>query len=243
MHKGLSRLACLVVLLTFLSVSFSTITYADTLQSNNYRLDEPAVGIGDLNQSSSANFQGTGSTGLISNGNSASSNYQVNAGSPTTPDPALSFAITNGSGSFDSFSATVGATSTASFSVSNYTSWGYVVQIFGSPPSYGSHSIAPLTTASSPQTGVEQFGINLVANTQPKSFGTNPDNGQFGFGVVDPNYSTANKFRYVSGDTIASAPKSSGLTSYTISYLVNVSSVTPGGQYTSNQTIVVTGSY
>ena len=243
MHKRLSGLAGLSFIFMFLVMSGSTIVYADTIQSTNYKLDEPAIGVGDLNQSSSANFQGVNSTGDIAIGNSASSNYQINGGPPTTPDPALSFAVNNGTGTFDTFSATVGATATNSFTVTNYTSWGYVVQIFGSAPTYGSHTITPLSTTSSPQTGVEQFGINLVANTQPKSFGLNPDNGQFGFGTIDANYSTTNKFRYVSGETIASAPKSSGITTYTVSYLVNVSSVTPGGQYNSNQTVIVTGTY
>jgi hypothetical protein len=243
MHKRLSGKSVLLLIVGLFLASSSTIVYADTLQSQNYKLDETAVGVGSINQASSANFQGVNSTGDIAIGNSASSNYQINAGPPTTPDPALSFSVNNGTGTFDTFSATVGATATTSFSVSNYTSWGYVVQIFGNAPTYGNHTITPLATASSPQTGIEQFGINLVANTQPKSFGVDPDNGQFGFGAVDANYNTTNKFRYVSGDTIASAPKSSGVTTYTISYLVNVSSVTPGGQYNSNQTIIVTGTY
>ena len=41
-----------------------------------------------------------------------------------------------------------------------------------------------------------------------------PDNGQFGFGVAAVNYNESNKFRYVSGETIAMAPKSSGQTNY-----------------------------
>jgi hypothetical protein len=243
MHKRLFSPLGLLLVFALLLICWPSFASANTIQSTNYKLDESAIGVGDLNQSSSANFQGVSSSGDIAIGNSASSNYQINAGTPTTPDPTLSFAINNGTGSFDEFSPTAGATATASFSVLNYTSWGYVVQIFGSAPSYGSHSITSLATASSPQVGVEQFGINLVANTQPKSFGINPDNGQFGFGAVDSNYNTTNKFRYVSGDTIAYAPKSSGLTTYTLSYLVNVSSLTPGGQYSSNQTIIVTGSY
>lgn len=51
------------------------------------------------------------------------------------------------------------------------------------------------------QTGLEQYGINLVANTQPVSLG-NPDNGQFGFGSVANNYAVPNKYFYQDGDTI-----------------------------------------
>jgi hypothetical protein len=91
--------------------------------------------------------------------------------------------------------------------------------------------------------GIEQFGINLVANTLPISFGANPDNGQFGFGSVASGYNTPNNFRYVNGETIASASKDSGITNYTISYIVNVAPLTAGGTYTANQALVVTGTY
>jgi hypothetical protein len=76
------------------------------------------------------------------------------------------------------------------FSVLNYTSYGYVVQIFGDPPTNGTHTIVPMSTTGASQISEEQFGINLVANTVPSSIGANPDNGQFGFGSVESNYNT-----------------------------------------------------
>lgn len=230
----------IVLLTAFLVV---TKTYAQTLQSANYHIDESAIGVGDISQGASANYQTAASVGDLSVGNSASTNYQVNAGSQTTPDPALSFSITDGNIDFGSFSATDATVTTATFSVLNYTSYGYAAIIYGDPPAYGSHEISAMSTTDSSHTGTEQFGINLVANTLPVSFGANPDNGQFGFGTVAPDYSTANQYRYVSGETIAQAPKSSGLTNYTISYLVNVAGLTPGGTYTADQTIIVTGTY
>ena len=99
----------------------------------------------------------------------------------------------------------------------------------------------------SSQPGTEQFGINLVANTVPSSLGANPNNGtppdDFGFGEAAPNYDTPNSYRFVSGDTVAFAPKESGETEYTISYLANVAALTPGGIYKTNQTLIVTGTY
>jgi hypothetical protein len=117
------------------------------------------------------------------------------------------------------------------------------VQITGTPPSNGNYSIPAMTTPGGAVAGIEQFGINLAANTTPSSFGANPVQTIFGVGTAEANYSTPNNFRYVSGDTIASAPKSSGKTTYTLSYIVNVNSLTPGGKYSSNQTIIVTGTY
>jgi len=221
----------------------TAIVHAETLQSSNYKLDESFVGDGDLNQSSSASYQTTNASGDLSIGNTASSSYQVEAGSKTTPYPSLSFIVNGGGVNFNSFSSSNATVTNATFSVSNYTSYGYVVQIVGDPPNNNGHTISAMTTTGSSQIGIEQFGINLVANTLPVSIGANPNNGQFGFGVAAPDYNTPNNYRYVSGETIALAPKSSGVTIYTISYLVNVATLTPGGQYSSNQTLIVTGTY
>jgi hypothetical protein len=239
----LSWWASLFIIMLIVVLLGVTKTYAETLQSAHYHIDESAVGVGDASQGMSADYQTAASIGDLGVGNTASGGYQINAGSQTSPDPALSFAITSGAINFGSFSATTPTVTTATFSILNYTSFGYVAQIFGSAPAYGAHTITAMATTGPSQTGVEQFGINLVANTLPVSVGANPDNGQFGYGSVDPNYSTANQYRFVNGETIASAPKSSGLTNYTISYLVNVTGLTPGGTYTSSQTIVVTGTY
>jgi hypothetical protein len=230
--------------LIYFSVLETKITHAETPSaSSNYKFEESTVGAGGLNDSNSNSYQGNSSTGDLLVGNTASGNYQIDTGSQTTNDPALSFNINNGAANFSTFSPTIPSTATSSFSISNYTSFGYVVQIIGNPPTNGTHTINPMAMSGSSNVGIEQFGINLVANATPVSFGSNPNNGQFGFGSVTPNYNIGGNFRYVSGETIAQAPRSSGITIYTISYLVNVSSVTPGGQYNSDQTIVITGTY
>lgn len=219
----------------------------ETLQSPNYRFDESSVGTGGLMQGSSTNYRVESATGDLSVGSAASGNYQLEAGSRTSPDPTLTFSVDNANANLGKFSATAASTATASFSIINYTSYGYVVQLVGEPPKYGSNEINAMTANAASQPGIEQFGVNLVANTSPASFGANPDNGtppnDFGFGQVATNYDTPNQFRYVSGETIALAPKSSGKTTYTLSYLVNVAALTPSGTYTSDQTLVVTGTY
>lgn len=233
----------IVVAVAYCLVYTTTVVYATSPQSTNYRFDESTIGVGDIGQSSSTNYRAEGGTGDTAIGNASSSSFQVDAGSKTTPDPTLSFTVNSASVDLGDFTASSSAVTTTNFSVSDYTSYGYAVQILGNPPTNGAHTIAPMTTTSSPQPGTEQFGINLVANTLPSSVGANPANGQFGFGAASPNYGTSNKYRYVSGETIALAAKSSGVTTYTISYLVNVASLTPGGKYTSDQTIIVTGTY
>lgn len=213
-------------------------------KSPNYQLTETSLGgLGSINNKS-ALYQDNQSGGITGIGTSQSSTYQVQAGHETTGAPGLSVAILSANPSFGSFSPTTTATATSQFEVSDYTSYGYVVQIDGSPPtnSYGM-KITPLATNSAPAVGHDQYGLNLVANTEPTSFGANPDYGQFGFGDVATNYNIANSFRFVNGDEIAYSGKSSGITVYTISYIVDVSDLTPGGQYISTQNILCTATY
>lgn len=219
----------------------------DTPSSPNYRFDETSIGTTNNLQSNSTNYRDQTGAGDTAVGSSSSANFQSQAGSDTSADPNLTFSVNSSGANFGMFSPATTSTATATFSVINYTSYGYVVQIAGNPPTHGSHTIDAMSANAPSQTGVEQFGINLVANTSPVSFGSNPNNGtapnNFGFGQAAPNYATPNQFRYVPGETIAQAPKSSGRTDYTISYVVNVTNLTPGGTYNSNQTLIVTGTY
>jgi hypothetical protein len=251
MTKRLKDGLGIVAVFAFFLIYIVPVVNAQTLQSPNYQFDESSIGAGGLVQSSSPNFQGTSTAGDLGVGNAASSNYQIDTGSETTADPRLSVAITNADANFGAFSADVTAAATATFSVLNYTSYGYVVQIAGDTPNNSGHVIPAIDTGgdatAEPTLGQEEFGVNVVANVvssaSPTSFGANPDQGQFGEGEASPNYGTSGQFRYVSGETIALAPKSSGVTIYTISYLVNVEALTPGGDYTSNQILIVTGTY
>lgn len=242
MSKG-SKLRSGVLFLAACCLAFSPPAFAETLQSPGYKFDESTLGAGGLPDSSSANYQGSSSTGDLGVGEAASSGYRVQGGSQTTSDPSLSFIVNTSGINFSNFSANAPSMATATFSVLNYTSYGYIVQVTGDPPKNGSHTITPMATAGTSTPGFEQFGINLVANTSPQSIGANPNQGQFGFGAAAANYNTANNYRYGDGETIASAPKSSGKTDFTLSYLVNVSALTPGGTYTTNQSLIVVGTY
>jgi hypothetical protein len=217
--------------------------------SNNFRIDESAIGPGGNLESNSANFsteagqQAIGGTGAV---NSASTNFRGQGGSETTDDPRLSCVLNNASINFGAFSTSVTLTANATFSVLNYTSYGYNVSMIGTSPTMGSHSLANMNPATTVSTGTEQFGINLVANTSPTAFGAFPvqvPDGTFSSGDAASGYDTPNNYKFVPGDTIASAAQSSGQTDYTISYVVNVSNNTPGGTYTANHVILCTGTY
>lgn len=214
--------------------------------STNYQIKEDFVGGGGLTQSSSSGYTSQDTAGAPAVGDSFGTNFRAQSGATTTSDPQLTFAVSTSSVNLGSLSTSITKTGTANFGVINYTSFGYVVKAIGSTPTNGSHQLTAMSVAGASATGTEQFGINLVANTAPASFGADPQqvpNNTFGFGVAASGYSTANNFKFASGDTIASAPKSSGQTTYTISYIANMSNTTPGGSYSGNLTLVCVGTY
>jgi hypothetical protein len=233
---------CLIVAIAVVGI-FMPGVGAESLQSPTYRIDESSIGTSDPLDVQSNSYGLTSGTGDIGVGNSASSNYQVNAGSKTSADPVLAFSVDASSTSFGDFSPTSTAATTLTFQVKDYTTYGYVVQIYGTGPTYNGHEITPMASTGPSQVGTEQFGINLVANTSPANIGANPDNGEFGNGSVETEYSNANNYRYVSGETIASAPGDSGETNYTVTFIANVGPLTPGGSYKVSQTLIATGTY
>lgn len=232
------KFGALGILLVSILCCLGAGSVVDALQSTNFRLNEPALGGFSNTKTQSTNFQASESGGILGVGNSTATNTQANSGNETTDDPALTFVVNSSGLNFGSFSPGSTAVTSSTFEVTDYTSYGYIVQMIGTPPTNGAHTIDAMPTTGPSLAGVEQFGINLVANTSPSSVGANPDHGQFGFGDAATNYDTPNNYRFVSGETVVSGPKSSGKTVYTVSYIVNVSSLTPGGNYTGDQTLL-----
>jgi hypothetical protein len=244
------KLIAIIAIITGCLAPVPIVSYAQTLESSNYKIEESFIGpSGDI-ESSSSNYSSIGSLGDIGVGESnpgSGGNFKTIDGYTTTDDPSLTFAVDTSNISFGSLSLSSTSTSTATFSAYNYTSFGYVIQIVGPPPSSGGgHTLDAMASTSSPSIGTEQFGINLAANTSPISFGAVPTqvpSASFSYGTAATGYNTANQYRYVNGETIAHATKSSGRTDYTISYITNISTSTPGGSYTGAQELVCVGTY
>jgi len=233
--------------------------------STNFRLQESELGgTGNFN-SGSTNFfftpgtdDGGATLGDTFVGNSSSANFQTNAGFNTTAQPGLTLTVNTAAIDFGVVTTGTAATATATFDVIDYTSYGYVVSIIGNPPTMNGRQITALTTDTASNASVEQFGLNAVKNTSPTNpLGDDPlqvpDNvysgsifsyGRAGTGAGTA-YAQANKFRYNSNDAspVASSAKSSGDTKYTLSFIMNVTSTTPGGKYTGGLQIVATGTY
>ena len=219
--------------------------------STNYAINEDQVGGSGGTNSVSTNFSqingdnGGATLGDTAVGNSASTNYQTNSGFNTSEAPALTVIVSTSSVNFGVLSSAATRSGTSLFSVKNYTSYGYVVQTIGTAPTYNGRTIAPMAANAASSIGTEQFGINLVANTTPSvgTAATQVPDATFSNGAAAVNYNTVNSYRYVNGETIASATKDSGETDYTISYIINISATTPAGAYVMQQGLLVTGTY
>lgn len=254
--------------------SLARATTDPTMSSTTYSVTEGEVGgIGDFGENSS-NYSlkpgvddGGATLGESAAGNSSSANYQSGAGFNTTAQPGLSLTVNTSSFDLGVLSTALTSATTASFSVYDYTSYGYAVQIIGNPPAYNGHQLTAMGNNTSPASAgtAEQFGMNLRVNNSPNVAGSAdplevPDNQPFGSSTfsygqagdynqggttygVDRTYTVPNKYTFNSGDIIASSAKTTGPTLFTISFLANILGTTPSGRYTGGLTFVATGTF
>lgn len=108
---------------------------------------------------------------------------------------------------------------------------GYTIFIFGNTLTSGNNIIPAISSQTPSLPGLSQFGINLVANSNP-NMGQPPSGA--GSGSVSAGYNTANLFKFSSGDAIASAPSSTDYNVYTVTYIGNISSSQPIGVYSTS---------
>lgn len=212
------------------------------MTSPNYQIDEIFVGSGGELEACSTTYcsqQSAGGTG----GDTSSSNYSMQSGFGSPDEPSLSLVVSNNVIDLGILSESSTSAASANFSVSNYLSNGYIVRVHGSPPtnSGGTNSkiLTPLNSPNPSQPGAEQFGINLVSNSNP-GIGVNPvqqPDGSFSYGKPSVGYDQSDYFKYQDGDIIAESSEESGQTDYTMSIIANISTSTAGGRYTT--TLVV----
>lgn len=214
--------------------------------SSHYQVNEVFFGAGGQLNACSSNYCSKQSAGETGVGDTSSANYQAHAGFNTDRQPFLQFIVNGTSTDIGVLSTSSTATTTATFSVKNYLSSGYQVVTVSQPPKYNTYTMHNLTSQTASVAGTEQFGINLVHNTSPTTFGASPiqvPSSAFSFGKAAGGYDTPNEYRYVPGDTIAYSNSSSGETDYTISYIYNISNITPGGTYDFNDVLVATATF
>ncbi len=213
--------------------------------SANYQVNEVFFGAGGELNACSSNYCAKEAAGETGVGSTSSTNYQAHGGFNTDRTPFLQFVVNGTSTDIGVLSTSSTSTTTATFSVKNYLSSGYQVVTVSNPPKYNTYTMQNLTSPSASVPGTEQFGINLVHNTSP-GVGANPvqvPNSGFSFGQAASGYNSSNLYKYVPGDTVAYSNSSSGETDYTISYIYNISNITPGGTYDFNDVLVATATF
>lgn len=179
-----------------------------------------AIDTGNVALSTSAQIQvtlGVGETITFCTGTSITGQ---NCGTVTGSTVALGTASTSTTSS-----------GTSVFAASTNATTGYSVTVNGSTLTSGSDTITALASNAASSAGTSQFGINLVSNTTPSvgaaATGT-------GTATAAANYNTANSFRFVSGETVASVGAPTNGNTFTVSYIANISGLTQPGSYTTN---------
>jgi hypothetical protein len=238
-------LLCAAVLL----VSTATAS-AQQAVSPAYGVDEVFFGTGGTGDDNCVGaYCAKTSTGEFTTGyTDDSGTNQIRAGNNTSREEFLEFTVNGSNTDLGVLSAGSAATTTGTFKIRDYLSSGYVVLNASDPPRLGpsGHILANLASPTASSPGTEQFGINLKLNSSPTAVGAEavqvPDS-TFSFGAAASGYNTVNQYKYVKGNTIAASTRSSGETDYTVTYLYNISTVTPAGIYTFNHDMVAVATY
>lgn len=154
--------------------------------------------------------------------------------------PNLSCSVINGDsldlGDFQTYNSNSGS---YQFLVASNSPTGYSVSVYGTTLTSGNYTIPALASPSPPQYGVSQFGINLVANTQP-NVGANTAGGT---GQPTANYGLTNQFTFNSGDVIAADSQIGIYTRFTNSVMVNISKSQPAGVYSTTLTYIAVANF
>jgi hypothetical protein len=248
----------MLVLVALIAISCTGIASAVQSSSPNYGIDETMFGSGGELNACSTSFCAKQTAGETAVGNSTSANFGIQAGNNTDRDNSLEMLVTGANIDLGQLTTNTTKVAEGHFSVNSYLASGYAVRTISPGPKNSSHILQLLTSGAGSSTGTEQFGINLVANACPSNtspsgpgacsggLGADPvevPDTSFSFGQAAAGYDTPDTYKYNDGDTIAYSNSSSGETDYTISYLYNISAITPGGTYTLNQVLVATSTF
>ncbi len=215
---------------------------ATTTKSQNYEAIEAEFGSGAALETCSGSYCAK-ATLSIGGGDSSSQSYSVDFGPLTDDDePVLQMVLEPGESNLGDLQIDRTATRTMILKVRSHLAGGYIVQVTGNTPRYNDYYLAAPIEPTPSLVGTEQFGINLVANSEPQ-VGVNPvqlPSEQEIKGVVLPRYAVPNMFAYTNGDPVARMDSESSLVRYTISMIVNVSGTTPAGHFSGDFSTIVT---
>lgn len=244
----------LVVFLLLPVVAFSDAQSS----SSHYQVSEVFFGAGGELEAckTGGTYCAKESAGDLGVGKTCGTAFCAHGGFNSDRTPYLEMTVNNTSVNLGTVSATGTKWATASFSVKAYLAHGYSVVNASPPPTNGSYTIHTNSSPTVSSPGTEQFGINLVKNNSPTTnLGANPGqlpDSSFAFGQAGTEtgagaeYGTADHYMYSDQpglNEVAYSTQSSSYTQFTITYIFNISHVTPGGTYTMQHVLVATGTY
>jgi hypothetical protein len=154
-------------------------------------------------------------------------------------DESLTFTLAAQTAALGALTASTTGSATSTMSAATNATSGYSVTVNGNTLTSGANTIAALASQTASSQGSSQFGINLKANATP-SVGADPSGGT---GAATSNYGTADQYRFVTGDSVASAAGPSNTTSYTVSYVANIANTTKPGSYSTLLTYIATTTF
>ena len=164
-----------------------------------------------------------------------------------TANPSLTFIIGSTTCNLGHFSATQTKSCTHTIAAASNATGGYVISYIPTTTlTSGANTITAMSSQTGSVVGSEQFGLNLKANTAAGSFtatdfGADPSGGS---GTVMSGYQTANLFKFeTAGADIAQTTGPSNLTTFTASFIANITTVSEAGTYTTPVTYNIVASY
>jgi hypothetical protein len=155
-------------------------------------------------------------------------------------DETLTFTLASATAALGTLSTSSTGTATSSMTASTNGASGYSITVNGTTLTSGSNTITALSSGGTSSTNTKQFGLNLVANTTP-SVGSAVSGS--GTGAAASGYGTANNFRFVTGETVASATGPTNSNTFTVSYMANIDGSTAAGSYSTVLTYIATANF
>ena len=133
---------------------------------------------------------------------------------------------------------------TSQMAAATNASGGFVITANGPTIEAGTHVIPALTTPTVSAAGNSQFGINLRANTDPETIGSDMDTDvTTPNAVITPGYNVPNQYMYKDGDTVAESPGVNLGTIFTVTYIINNAPDLHAGVYTTTITYICSGRF
>lgn len=158
-----------------------------------------------------------------------------------TVSQSLTFSLGSNSINLGTLDSTLTKSATHTMNVATNATGGMAVTVAGNTLTSGANTITAMSPATTSTTGTEQFGINLKANTVP-SVGSNAT-GSAPIAVASAGYNTADTFKFLSGDSIASSTAGINDTTFTVSYIANIAGTTDAGAYGTTLTYTATATF